>query len=1065
MSLLNDQNQIVRTAPPLASMDFAGLLQEGIDACQALSGATWTDYNEHDPGRTMLEQLCYAITDLGYRCDFPVADVLAEQPAALSEQYSTLFPGPRILTCNPLTVNDYRKLIIDQGLAARWPNFKNVWVQAVAAVSGQTGQYAVSIEVIDPSQDCTALIEEVHRAYLGHRNIGEALQAAPAVLSLCLVSVNATVEVTPDADPDAVAANLLFELQDTLVPCIQTISVSAAMQLGVPPEAIYDGPPLSVGMIPDSQLQPARVSVAQAELAGAMLAVSGVVAVNALQVQVGGVPLNGTAPVPSGQVARLQPSVFAPLTSLPFQLVCQDAPVNVNLARVQRLLAQRLAAAAPTAGLAVADPASTAYATLPLGQQRDIGAYFSLQRQFPAIYGLGAEGLALPQTTSEAEVAQRTARLAMAKQLKAYLLFFEQWLADAQTQLAQAGRLFSLDPLLDRSYFLHSLVCPDGPPEVVSVLRAGGVTPAPRPAPEPARYVLHVRDPEQADSLLLRSAEYAAPDLAEAAGRRILARGTDPAHYQVRQLPGQQHQLWLEEEDGQALAFGAERYASADDARVRVQTLAIMLTDLARSPEAAARALLVVERGNRMVRLLDTQGQVLLDGRQLSAAGQERWVRQLFQFGTRAACYRVQARPGERWRLALADLEGRVFARGDQDFATHEESARQIGVLTALIQRLCCDPAAQARQIQRLPRTPAAGTEGGTTAAADGRVRHYLDGWEQAVRHFDPFEQRRNRVLDHLLAHFCERFDDLALMRLDPRPAGDRSSIARDLIGWKLEFLKRYAVPHGTGIDPAEASTLGNWLGGARSRAESADYDSGPVSRLALLLGLSRQGGQPAAYTYVDPHADPDGACTQMAANASALRFTASQPAVLRALLDHGAEAANYQIVATDAGHELRFQWPGTDAPCTVYSAPDQAGAEQARQAAIDFLRSYPEQHLYAGEHLHAVDHGQLRTGDTADQAPAFYDHRVSLALPDWPLRFQDPAFRAFALQTAVDNFPGHIDVRLFWLNQPRMQAFADLHGKWQAARQQGASAGPDAHTALASFIAELDRAQDAQVE
>ena len=43
---------------------------------QTLSGHAWTDYNLHDPGVTMLEQLCYALTDLVYRADFPVADHL-----------------------------------------------------------------------------------------------------------------------------------------------------------------------------------------------------------------------------------------------------------------------------------------------------------------------------------------------------------------------------------------------------------------------------------------------------------------------------------------------------------------------------------------------------------------------------------------------------------------------------------------------------------------------------------------------------------------------------------------------------------------------------------------------------------------------------------------------------------------------------------------------------------------------------------------------------------------------------------------------------------------------------
>ena len=59
-----------------AETSFESLRAQGVRLTQALSGHTWTDYNLHDPGVTILEQLCYALTDLVYRADFPVADHL-----------------------------------------------------------------------------------------------------------------------------------------------------------------------------------------------------------------------------------------------------------------------------------------------------------------------------------------------------------------------------------------------------------------------------------------------------------------------------------------------------------------------------------------------------------------------------------------------------------------------------------------------------------------------------------------------------------------------------------------------------------------------------------------------------------------------------------------------------------------------------------------------------------------------------------------------------------------------------------------------------------------------------
>ena len=54
-------------APDATAMDFASLRQEALELIPRLAGENWTDYNTHDPGITILEQVCYALTDLAYR--------------------------------------------------------------------------------------------------------------------------------------------------------------------------------------------------------------------------------------------------------------------------------------------------------------------------------------------------------------------------------------------------------------------------------------------------------------------------------------------------------------------------------------------------------------------------------------------------------------------------------------------------------------------------------------------------------------------------------------------------------------------------------------------------------------------------------------------------------------------------------------------------------------------------------------------------------------------------------------------------------------------------------------
>jgi hypothetical protein len=70
------------------------------------------------------------------------------------------------------------------------------------------------------------------------------------------------------------------------------------------------------------------------------------------------------------------------------------------------------------------------------GTKRKIDTYYSLQNQFPQIYGIGKQGL-LKSEPNE--------RHAKAKQLKAYLLFFEQYLANHLSQLNQVDGFFNND--------------------------------------------------------------------------------------------------------------------------------------------------------------------------------------------------------------------------------------------------------------------------------------------------------------------------------------------------------------------------------------------------------------------------------------------------------------------------------------------------------------------------------------------------------------------------------------------------------------------------------------------
>ena len=102
-------------------LDFERLRLEGIGHIQDLAGNLWTDHNSHDPGITILEVLCYALTDLGYRTNLDIRDLLAREPNTEGEADNNFATAAQILSCNPLTILDFRKLLIDiEGVRNAW---------------------------------------------------------------------------------------------------------------------------------------------------------------------------------------------------------------------------------------------------------------------------------------------------------------------------------------------------------------------------------------------------------------------------------------------------------------------------------------------------------------------------------------------------------------------------------------------------------------------------------------------------------------------------------------------------------------------------------------------------------------------------------------------------------------------------------------------------------------------------------------------------------------------------------------------------------------------------------
>ncbi|MEL6536201.1 MAG: hypothetical protein AAFQ98_12365 [Bacteroidota bacterium] len=114
---------ISKAPPQFDSQSWETLRTLGLEHIELLSKRIWTDYNTHDPGITLMEVLCYAITDLGYRASFPIQDLLTTETTTVQDHFHS---AREVLACNPLTLADWRKLLIDiKGI-------KNAWLEATS---------------------------------------------------------------------------------------------------------------------------------------------------------------------------------------------------------------------------------------------------------------------------------------------------------------------------------------------------------------------------------------------------------------------------------------------------------------------------------------------------------------------------------------------------------------------------------------------------------------------------------------------------------------------------------------------------------------------------------------------------------------------------------------------------------------------------------------------------------------------------------------------------------------------------------------------------------------------
>ncbi|WP_339057782.1 hypothetical protein [Candidatus Regiella endosymbiont of Tuberolachnus salignus] len=485
-----NNDAMATTAPPTTptplGMDYAFLRKTGIEHIQRLAGELWTDHNTHDPGITLLECLCYAITDVSYRLSFEMKDLLAVLPTHGSNpsniSRAPLFTARDILTSHPVTLNDYRKLLIDI------PGVRNAWIEKNPAslvpiyyeaqsnclrlnqatetakplpLRGIYQVYIAKDDTVSDGKKEQALMKTVKARLHQYRQIAEDF-ADPILLPFEEITVKLHIVVADDVDLDRLAAHIYWQLSQAIAPTLSFHSLSARRQENRPIDTIFEGPPLANGFIDETELEgfDRKTTLRSSDFIHIILDMDGVQSVKKIALessQKSGFHQPWVLELDLNYTPKLKPLQQLLESDLQFErqgILCQ---INIEAAKAHLKNVKEREAF---------DKKKQPLQDIPLprGHYRHLGDYVSIQHDLPPNYGIGSLGL--PDSVSPTRKIQ-------AKQLKAYLLFFDQLLANYLAQLAHIRELFcppiigDTAPRSIQTYFTQSVT---DVPELDSVL-------------------------------------------------------------------------------------------------------------------------------------------------------------------------------------------------------------------------------------------------------------------------------------------------------------------------------------------------------------------------------------------------------------------------------------------------------------------------------------------------------------------------------------------------------------------------------------------------------------------
>ncbi|MEM5481341.1 hypothetical protein WNY97_16070 [Pseudoalteromonas fuliginea] len=248
----NQVLQILNIAPRNTGQDLEALRQQGIARIQQFAPNTWTDHNCFDPGVTVLEVLVYVLSDLSYKLDYPIPELLAQPHSGGSVKF---YEPEQVLFSHCVTEDDYRRLILDL------LEVKNVHV--ISRQTEDSNATVLDFNVLlystndDKKTNVTQLISRVFsQARCVNHRLGDI-----TFYDVSKVTIGMTLSLQHVDNLVALLTDLYTLIGREISPDIPKYSAQQLLQLGMSTGQIYQGPKLHHGFVLDEDLHKSSYSV------------------------------------------------------------------------------------------------------------------------------------------------------------------------------------------------------------------------------------------------------------------------------------------------------------------------------------------------------------------------------------------------------------------------------------------------------------------------------------------------------------------------------------------------------------------------------------------------------------------------------------------------------------------------------------------------------------------------------------------------------------------------------------------------------------------------------------